>query len=395
VEALARQDGYFSVTDLAPGEATTRVVGSVVEALHATDDSERVLDLLADAELGVVTLTITEKGYDPNGIAIRRLTDGLARRARTHRAPITVITCDNMAGNGRFLSATVRQAVERSDWTDKDQIAAWIERSVAFPATVVDRIVPAPTLADKERAAAALGFWDEAAVVGEPYTQWIIEDAFATKLPRWDLAGAIYVPDVEPYQLTKLRLLNGAHSALAYLGLAAGYDTVAAVMDSPWGAALVRDLSAETAPTIPAGGPDAAEYAEALVRRFSNPAMAHALRQIGSDGSEKLPYRLLDPMRILLREGLSASLHELALAAWAVATQLTPQGQQRFGTTDPRAAKLGTSWGAASTPEVVAALLDQVGFGDLARDGALAQRVAQLIRPVAGGDVEAALAHLN
>jgi fructuronate reductase len=304
---------------------------------------------------------------------------------------MTVISCDNMAGNGPFLRAVVREAVESSAWPDKDAVAAWIDEAVAFPSTVVDRIVPATTEADRDRAAEALGLWDEAAVVGEPYTQWVIEDDFVSPHPRWDLAGALYVPDVEPYQLTKLRLLNGAHSALAYLGLAGGFDFVSEVMDAPWGPTLVRELSAETAPTIPPGGPDAAQYAEDLVARFSNPAMAHALRQIGSDGSQKIPYRWLDPVRLLIGEGRPTRLHELALAAWAVATQLNPDGSQLYGTTDPRAAELGACWAQATQEGAVAALLRALGYDDLADDDGLVHRVAALVEPVSEGLIEGAL----
>ncbi|MDR1806342.1 MAG: mannitol dehydrogenase family protein [Propionibacteriaceae bacterium] len=389
VDGLLAQDCYYSVTELRPDGARTAVNGNLVDALVGGDDPGRVRALVAAPTTAIVTLTITEKGYTPDGSLIGLLAAGLADRHAAGGPPVTVLTCDNMAGNGARLQAVVAQALAGLPGRSPD-LAAWLAASVTFPSTVVDRIVPATTPADRERATAALGLEDAAPVAGEPFAQWVIEDAFAAGRPPWELAGVELVADVTPYQVTKLRLLNGSHSALAYLGLATGCQTVAEAMAAPWGAALVRGLCAEIAPTLPPGGPDPTAYAESLVTRFENPGIVHQLRQIGSDGSQKLPYRWLDAVRRLRAEGRPAPLHALALAAWVLATRPPTEPpsptSQFYGTTDPNAAALAACWTDTTPP--IAELLAAVGAADLAADAALVRSVADAIPIVAHNRVE-------
>jgi fructuronate reductase len=418
--ALREQDGLYSVTDRAPGGATTRVVGSLVEALALRTDAARVRELLADADVGVVTLTITEKGYHrapgtglldvasppvatdlaatattgpdgPLGTALGHLAAGLRARFHADGAPITVVPCDNMAANGPALAGVVRGFVEASTWADRDALLTWLHEAVAFPATIVDRIVPATTDADRDLASAALGLRDEVPVLGEPYRQWVLEDAFAAPRPRWEAGGALFVPDVAPYQLMKLRLLNGAHSAMAYLGLAAGLRTVADVLASPWGEDLVRAFGSEVGPTLPDAGPDPAAYVDDLVERFRNPAMQHLLRQIGSDGSLKVGERWFGALRELRAAGRPTPVLETALAAWVSATRPGTDGTPVHGTTDPAAAGLAACWTDASSrgdrAPVVAALLRRVGADDLAADDALVHAVAGRVPAVLAGHV--------
>ncbi len=250
--ALREQDFLYSLTERRPDGAATRVIAALTGALVMSDDAARVDALLADPAVTVVTLTVTEKGYHrrpgragQQGTAldraapavaadlerttagdgharlttvIGRLAAGLAARMRSGAAPVTVVSCDNMADNGAVLGAAVREFTAASGWPDRQTVLDRMAEAVAFPATVVDRIVPATTDSDLDRAAAALGVRDTAAVTGEPYRQWVLEDSFAAPRPPWELDGALFVPDVAPYQLTKLRLLNGSHSALAHLG---------------------------------------------------------------------------------------------------------------------------------------------------------------------------------
>jgi fructuronate reductase len=264
-----------------------------------------------------------------------------------------------------------------------------MDEAVTYPSCVVDRIVPASTDADRATASATLGMSDALAVGGEPYRQWVIQDSFLTDRPAWELAGAIYVADVAPYQMTKLRLLNGAHSALAYLGLATGYTTVSGVMAAPWGAGLVRAFAREVAPSLPPGGPDPRAYADDLVTRFENPAMSHQLRQIGTDGSLKIPYRLLQAVRELRAGGKTTAISELAVAAWVLATRPGSNGGQRWGTSDPQAERLAACWTAGGPPgDTVASLLSLVGADDLAATQAFRRAVADHLPALTAGRVE-------
>ncbi|MBA3022081.1 MAG: mannitol dehydrogenase family protein [Actinobacteria bacterium] len=416
VEEMRAQDCLYSVTDRAPGDLRTRVVGSVIEALLLSEDPGRVRELLTDADLGTVTLTVTEKGYhrrlDTGGLdttaapivtdlaatasegaplatVLGQLSAGLRARFHSTAAPIDLISCDNMAGNGPALATVVRGFIEASAWADKDALLAWMADSVSFPATIVDRIVPATTDDDRNLASSALGLRDEMPVLGEPYRQWVLEDAFVGPRPHWDRGGALYVPDVAPYQLMKLRLLNGSHSAMAYLGLAAGCRTVADVLATDWGESLVRAFGSEVAPTLPRAGTDPAAYVEDLVVRFRNPAMHHLLRQIGSDGTLKLPERWFGPLRELRANGRPAPVLELALAAWVHATVPHTDGGQRYGTVDPASPALAACWSGSMTPtRRVAALLTAAGAEDLAAATDLTAAIAQRLDGVAAGRVE-------
>ncbi|MER6692091.1 mannitol dehydrogenase family protein [Streptomyces minutiscleroticus] len=409
VRAMHDQDCLYSLTERRPDGPVPRVVGSVVGALAMRPDAEAVDALLADPEVTVVTLTVTEKGYhrsaatgglDPTAApvaadlaappgaplttVIGRLATGLAARMRTDAPPVTVVSCDNMADNGAALARVVRDFVRASAWPDREAVLERMASAVAFPATVVDRIVPATSEADRAPATVALGFHDALPVAAEPYRSWVLEDSFAAARPRWELDGALFVPDVAPYQLTKLRLLNGAHSALAHLGTVAGHTTIADALAADWGERLVRALCAEVAPTLPAGGPDPVAYADDLVVRFRNPAMRHLLHQIGSDSSLKITERWLPALRSLRAHGREAPVLELALAAWALSTR---PGCDAF--TDPAADELAACWRSDGHPAAtVRALLRVVGADDLADDSALVTAVTARLPALRAGHVD-------
>ncbi|MFC8570854.1 mannitol dehydrogenase family protein [Streptomyces sp. NPDC057245] len=409
VRALREQDCLYSVVERRPDGPACRVVGTVVGALAMGPDAEAVDALLADPRVSVVTLTVTEKGYHrsavtggldtaagpvatdlaaPPGVplttVVGRLATGLAARMRSGAAPVSVVSCDNMAGNGAVLARVVRDFVRASAWPDRETVLARLDDAVAFPSTVVDRIVPATSDADRSAARAALGLDDALTVAGEPYRSWVLEDSFAAPRPPWERDGALFVPDVGPYQLTKLRLLNGSHSALAHLGLATGSATVAEAMATQWGERLVRALCAEVAPTLPAGGPDPEAYAGELVARFRNPAMRHTLRQIGSDASLKITERWLPALRELRARGADTPVLALALAAWALGTRPGAPGRQ-----DPATEALAACWSAGDRPAgTVGALLRTVGATDLADDTALTATVADRLPALRAGRVE-------
>ncbi|MEU4053677.1 mannitol dehydrogenase family protein [Streptomyces olivaceus] len=407
--ALRDQDFLYSVVERRPDGPACRVVGSVVGALAMGPDAGAVDALLTDPEVSVVTLTVTEKGYHrsattggldtasapvaadlaappgaPLTTVVGRLATGLAARMRSGAAPLSVVSCDNMAGNGAVLARVVRDFVRASAWPDRGTVLARLDDAVTFPSTVVDRIVPATSDDDRAAVRAALGLDDALTVAGEPYRSWVLEDSFAAARPPWERDGALFVPDVGPHQLTKLRLLNGSHSALAHLGLATGRATVADAMATGWGERLVRALCAEVAPTLPAGGPDPEAYAGELVARFRNPAMRHTLRQIGSDASLKITERWLPALRELRANGAHSPALTLALAAWAHGTR--PGAPDR---PDPAAETLAACWDAGGGPAgTVGALLRTVGAADLADDTALTGAVAERLPALRAGRVE-------
>jgi fructuronate reductase len=237
----------------------------------------------------------------------------LGRRRAQGLAPFTVLSCDNLAANGHTVQRIVTQfAALRS----KD-LGKWIADTVAFPSTMVDRIVPETTDGDRDAVSSALGLRDAWPVMTEPFTQWVVEDRFTAGRPDLAAAGVELVNDVKPFELMKLRLLNASHSALAYLGYLAGYETIADTMRDPHFARLAAQVMEEAAVTLtmPAGA-DLAAYRASLLKRFANPALHHRTWQIAMDGSQKLPQRLLGAIQDRLARNLPIATHALAVAGW-------------------------------------------------------------------------------
>jgi len=341
--ALQPQDGLYSVTERDRAGERLRVIGSVREVLVAGEDAEAITAALAAPHVHVATFTVTEKGYlrdpktgsllvtaadlvhDLQGAGTPRtiygfLERGLARRRTAGLPGMTLLSCDNLADNGRQLAALLDEFLERRDPT----LARWARRESSCPCTMVDRIVPATTAADLARAASLLGFEDRGAVVTESFSQWVIEDRFVGPRPKWEAGGAQLVRDVRPFETAKLRMLNGAHSTLAYVGLGLGLEHVHQAMADPDLNALVRLLMKEAAATLtPTADQDLAAYAETLQRRFDNPSLAHRLIQIAMDGTQKIPQRWLASIARLREQGNSASALQFALAAW-IAFVCTP-----------------------------------------------------------------------
>ncbi|MBF9233653.1 mannitol dehydrogenase family protein [Microvirga alba] len=336
-DALEPQDGLYTLSVRSSAGEALRVIGSISRIIVAPQALEDLLGIMADANTRIVSLTVTEKGYchDPATGALNEghpdivhdlanpqrpksapglIVEALRRRRSAGVPPFTVLTCDNLPSNGR----TVKRVLARyAECIDPD-LGRWVESDVACPSTMVDRIVPATTDEDRARISERLGATDAWPVVTEPFTQWVIEDNFPQGRPAWEEAGAEFVADVEPYEHMKLRLLNGSHSTLAYLGYLAGYETVAEAMADPAYERLIQGLmDEEVTPTLhmPPGA-DLTSYKRALIERFKNPALKHRTWQIAMDGSQKLPQRLLGTVRDRLRA--NASIHRLALgvAAW-------------------------------------------------------------------------------
>lgn len=357
-DALAPQDGLYTVAVRDAAGERLAVVGSVTDLLVAPENPEAVLERLCRPEVRVVTLTVTEKGYchDPATGAlnaehpgIRRdlanperpetvpgfLVEALARRRRAGVAPFTALSCDNLPGNGHVLAGILASYAGLRD----AGLGRWIADTVSCPNSMVDRIVPATTDEDRASVSAALGCTDVWPVMTEPFSQWVIEDRFPGGRPAWELEGAELVADVRPYEFMKLRLLNGSHSTMAYLGYLAGYATVAETIADPAFARLVRGLmDEEVTPTLTVPpGADLERYKAALLARFANPALKHRTWQIAMDGSQKLPQRLLGTIRDRLDAGAPIARLALGVAAWMRYVMGTDERGEAIDVRDPLA----------------------------------------------------------
>jgi fructuronate reductase len=402
-EALRPQDGLYTVAVRSGEGEDLRVIGAVRRLLVAPDDPEALLAAMTDPQVRIVSLTVTEKGYchDPATGELREdhpdiaadpqfphgprstpgfLVEALARRKERGVPPFTVLCCDNLPANGH----TVARVVGRFAALRDPALGRWVEDTVAFPSTMVDRIVPATTDADRESVASALGVSDAWPVVTEPFTQWVVEDSFTMGRPRIEESGAELVADVAPYELMKLRLLNGSHSTLAYLGYLSGYETVAQAMADPALARLVRGLmDEEVTPTLAVPpGADLESYKNALIARFRNPALRHRTWQIAMDGSQKLPQRLLGTIRERLQKGAPIPRLSLAVAAWMrYVTGRDDQGQP-IDVRDPMQARLrAIADEAGPVAERLAPALMNVRevFGDLSSDPRFARPVTDAL----------------
>lgn len=336
-QPLAAQDGLYTLLTREGDEATARVIGALRETRFAGADRAGLVARFADPRVTVVSSTVTEKGYchDPatgtldldhpdivNDLAhpeapesaLGLLVEGLAARRTGRGGKLTFLCCDNLPHNGRLVEGLVDAFARRRD----PALAAWIRDHVAFPSTMVDRIVPATTPADLADAKALLGVADAAPVVAESFGQWVIEDRFAAARPPWEIAGAQLVTDVAPFELMKLRLLNGSHSTLAYLGFLLGHDFVwQACRDPLLATLLTRQMAEEIVPTlVQPQGIDLTGYCARLLERFRNQALPHRTRQIAMDGSQKLPQRILDTVRARLAAGAPLTHLPLAVAGW-------------------------------------------------------------------------------
>ena len=352
-DALASQDGLYTVAVL-DEDVSFRVIGSIRELLVIGDDRERLLARLAAPATRVVTLTITEKGYCLDGdgeldldhpdivhdlahpkkphSAIGVLAEGLRRRQAAGITAPTIISCDNLVDNGRRLS----KAVSTLAFAQRDlRLASWIAGDVAFPRTMVDSIVPATDDALRERVLRATGLADRWPVQRESFLQWVIEKHGNADGPDWASAGATLTNDVPAFVAAKLRLLNGAHSSLAYLGLLLGHDTVAQAMaDSALSAFVRRLMTADILPSLSAPeGLDLPRYIDDILQRFRNPSIRHELAQIAWDGSQKIPFRLLGTLRDAQVAHRPLAALCVPVAAWLQFLRLKAQRNERA--TDP------------------------------------------------------------
>jgi len=335
-EALEPQDGLYTVAIRDAAGTRARVIGSILKVLDANTERDALLELMASPAIRIVSLTVTEKGYchDPatgdldtghvdivydlaNPDAPRSapglIVAALARRKAAGLAPFAVMSCDNLPSNGQ----TTRRIVTHFARLHDAELGDWVEANVAFPGTMVDRIVPSTTDADRETITALTGLEDAWPIMTEPFTQWVIEDNFPQGRPPFETVGAQLVEDVEPFERMKLRMLNGSHSTMAYLGYLAGHEYVSDAMGDPAFVKLIHDMQTlEIMPTLDMPGVDLAAYRDQLLERFRNPALKHRTWQIAMDGSQKLPQRLLGTIRDRLAADEPFERLALGVAAW-------------------------------------------------------------------------------
>ncbi len=350
-ELLAPQDGLYTLVERSGDGDSATIVTNLVAAIDGADLG-RMVELLAAPETAIVTLTITEAGYrltpdglpDPEdrivaedaeilrdrfaghgdgrvpGSTLARLLAGLAERQTRGSGPLAIVPCDNMPDNGELVRRGLTALARSVD----AGLAAWIEGSVSFVSTSVDRITPRTTEADLESARELTGFADASPVVTEPFRDWVLSGDFPAGRPQWETAGARFVEDIEPFERRKLWLLNGAHSYLAYAGLLAGHETVAAAVADPELLRGMRALWAEAAAHLPAELLRLEEYTHALEERFGNARIEHRLEQIAMEGVAKLRVRIAPVALAELAAGRTAEAAARAFGAWAALTLRGP-----------------------------------------------------------------------
>lgn len=324
-ELLNSQDCRYTLVERGPEGDRGVDIRSVVAAGPGADgDTYRAA--ISDPAVAIITSTITEKGYlvadddaakitagEVPSSAIGRLVDGLRVRMEAGAGPLAMVPCDNLTANGEHTERVVTALAEQVS----PALAGWISANVSFVSTMVDRITPATTDADVADAKALAGWQDNAPVVAEPFSEWIIAGQFPAGRPAWEKVGAQIVEDVEPYEQRKLWLLNGGHSTLAYVGLSRGHETIAEAMGDPECVAALRQVWEDAAPCLPFEQEVIDEATQALTDRFTNASIKHRLVQIAGDGSQKLPVRLVSVQRARLSQGLEiGKAFPIAIGAW-------------------------------------------------------------------------------
>ncbi|MFG1797562.1 mannitol dehydrogenase family protein [Nocardia sp. NPDC049149] len=385
-DALRAQDDLYTLSVLAPdGSWTTRVIGSIVEYLYAPDDPEAVLAKLADPATRIVSLTVTEGGYhfsattgafDPDDPAIQAdlapnavpatifglITEGLARRRARGIAPFTVLSCDNIEGNGHVARTTFGTFARLRN----PDLGEWVAQEVCFPNSMVDRITPVTppsAAAEVERRYGVLDRWP---VVTEPFTQWVLEDSFTLGRPDYGAVGVQLVADVAPYELMKLRLLNASHQALAYFGYLSGYRLVHdAAQDPAFRRFLLRYMDIEATPTLlPVPGVDLDQYKQTLIERFANPAIGDTVARLCAESSDRIPKWVLPVIRHRLADDGEITCAAAIVASWARYAEGIDEQGQPIDIVDRLHARL-TPLARRQREDRTAFLSDRSVFGDL------------------------------
>jgi fructuronate reductase len=359
-DALAPQGFLYTLAMQSGAGLETRVIGSILQVLDAATQRRDLIAAMTDPRIRIVSLTVTEKGYchdpatgelDPRHPYVLHdlahpaapvtapglIVHALGVRKSRGIAPFTVLCCDNLPENGKTTQRIVTGFARLHD----QRLADYIAGEVAFPSTMVDRIVPATTEADRKLILDTTGAIDAWPVMTEPFSQWVIEDRFPAGRPPLESAGAQLVNDVRPFELMKLRMLNGSHSITAYLGYLAGYEHVNEAIADPALRTLIHEfMTVEVMGTLPGGFYDLGAYRDALLERFANPALRHRTWQIAMDGSQKLPQRLLGTIRDRLAQGRLVTRAALGVAAWMRYVTGVDERGNKIDVRDPLAERL-------------------------------------------------------
>lgn len=388
-DALAAQDNLYTLATAAPdGSEDASVIGSIVDYLYAPDDRSAVVDALADPRVRIVSLTITEGGYEvddvtgefrPTGVltladlegfseprsVLGLILSGLRRRRSNGSEPFVIMSCDNLPENGRVARTALLGFAERLD----PELAGWIAEHVAFPNSMVDRITPATTDETRSHIAERFGIEDAWPVRSESFVQWVLEDRFPTGRPAFEEVGVQIVDDVEPYELMKLRLLNGSHQAMGYLGLLADLTTVQQACAEPlFVEFLLSYMHNEAIPTLhPHEGIDLIAYTHELIARFGNDSIGDTLARLVVDGADRLTKFVLPVTRDRLARGESIRHTALAIAAWSALHDDVTESGASIMMVDRRAAEVRAAV-AADQKSPGAVLELAFVFGDLAQD---------------------------
>jgi mannitol 2-dehydrogenase len=388
-DALKNQDGLYTlVLKDSDGTWEPRVIGSIVDYLLAPDDPEAVIERMASGQTRIVSLTVTEGGYNVHPVTgefdatnpavaadleagatprttFGLVTEALARRRSRGLEPFTVMSCDNIQGNGEVAHKMIGAFARLKD----ADLAAWLEEHVAFPNSMVDRITPVTTDEDRAELAEQFGVEDAWPVVCEPFTQWALEDRFPAGRPPYDHAGVQLVPDVTPYELMKLRLLNASHQALCYLGYLAGYRYAHEVAgDKLFAGFLLGYMDDEATPTLDeVPGVDLDEYKPQLIERFANPEIKDTLARLCAESSDRIPKWLIPVVRDQLEAGGSVHRSALVVAAWARYAEGTDEQGEEIEIVDSRKDAL-MARAAEQGSDKLAFLRAPELFGDLVDD---------------------------
>ena len=388
-QALDAQDGLYTlVLKHSDGTYEPRVIGSIVEYLFAPDDPEAVIEKMVAESTRIVSLTITEGGYNISDVtgefdvtnpdviadlepgAVPRttfglITEALRRRRKLGLAPFTVMSCDNLQGNGHLSRKVFTTFARLRD----PELGDWVDRETRFPTSMVDRITPVTTDADRAEVRERFGIDDLWPVVCEPYTQWVLEDTFTASRPAYEKVGVQVVDQVEPYELMKLRLLNGSHQALCYFAYLAGYRLVhEAAQDPLFRAFLLGYMDEEATPTLPpVPGVDLEGYKHTLIERFSNPQVRDTIARLCAQSSDRIPKWLLPVIREQLAVGGQIRRSAAVVASWARYAEGVDERGEPIEVVDRFADSL-TRLARRERTEPGAFIANRDVFGDLADD---------------------------
>ena len=386
-DVLQAQDGLYVLVEKDPeGGWDPRVIGSLTEYLYAPDDPEAVLEKLADPATRIVSLTVTEGGYNvhpvtgefdagnpaiqadltgdaPPATTFGLITEALVRRRERGIEPFTVMSCDNIQGNGHVAAKMFTAYARLRD----PELGEWMAANVAFPNSMVDRITPVTTDEDREQVATRYGIADGWPVVCEPFTQWVLEDRFTLGRPALEQVGVQVVADVEPYELMKLRLLNASHQALCYFGYLAGYRLVHDVtQDRLFADFLLAYMETEATPTLaPVPGVDLAAYRHQLIERFSNAAVRDTVARLCAESSDRIPKWLLPVIRENLAAGRDVRHAAAVVASWARYAEGVDEQGEPIEVVDRLAEQL-TARARTQRDDSLAFVENRELFGDLA-----------------------------